>query len=60
MYQDFVKNRPTEVDYINGWIAGLAEEHGVAAPTQRFITGLVHLAEAMREFNPPVNQLEVK
>ncbi|CAK1231297.1 ketopantoate reductase family protein [Fructobacillus fructosus] len=57
MYQDFVKNRPTEVDYINGWIADLAEANGVAAPTQRFITNLVHLAEAMREFNPPVNQL---
>ncbi|MBS9336908.1 ketopantoate reductase family protein [Fructobacillus parabroussonetiae] len=57
MYQDFVKGRPTEVDYINGWIADLAEEHGVSAPTQRFITNLVHLAESMRQFNPPVNKL---
>lgn len=57
MYQDFVKNRPTEVDYINGWIADLAEKNGVAAPTHRFVTNLVHLAEDMRQFNPPVNQL---
>ncbi|MBS9335172.1 ketopantoate reductase family protein [Fructobacillus sp. M1-13] len=57
MYQDFVKNRPTEVDYINGWIADLAEANGRSAPTQRFITNLVHLAEAMRQFNPPINQL---
>ncbi|MDF7637517.1 ketopantoate reductase family protein [Leuconostocaceae bacterium ESL0958] len=59
MYQDFVKGRPTEVDYINGWIANLAEKHGLTAPTQRFVTSLVHLAEEMRQFNPPVNQLAV-
>lgn len=57
MYQDFVKGRPTEVDYINGYLADLAEKNGVPAPNQRLITNLVHLAEAMREFNPPVNKL---
>ncbi|GAO99175.1 ketopantoate reductase family protein [Fructobacillus ficulneus] len=57
MYQDFVKGRETEVDYINGYLADLAENNGVPAPNQRLITNLVHLAEAMREFNPPVNQL---
>ncbi|MDF7627107.1 ketopantoate reductase family protein [Lactobacillaceae bacterium L1_55_11] len=57
MYQDFVKGRPTEVDYINGWIADLAEKHGVAAPNQRLVTNFVHLAEAMRQFNPPINKL---
>lgn len=57
MYQDFVKGRPTEVDYINGYLADLAEKNGVPAPNQRLITSLVHLAEAMREFNPPVNKL---
>ncbi|MBU7454959.1 ketopantoate reductase family protein [Leuconostoc fallax] len=57
MYQDFVKGRPTEVDYINGWIADLAEKNGLQAPNHRLVTHFVHLAEAMREFNPPVNQL---
>lgn len=57
MYQDFVKGRPTEVDYINGWIADLAEKHGTKAPNHRLVTHFVHLAEAMREFTPPVNKL---
>ncbi|CAK8054357.1 ketopantoate reductase family protein [Eupransor demetentiae] len=57
MYQDFVKGRPTEVDYINGWIADLADKNGVAAPNQRLVTNFVHLAEAMRQFNPPINKL---
>lgn len=57
MYQDFVKGRPTEVDYINGWIADLADKHGTQAPNHRLVTHFVHLAESMREFTPPVNKL---
>lgn len=57
MYQDFVKGRPTEVDYINGWIADLADKHGTQAPNHRLVTNFVHLAESMREFTPPVNKL---
>ncbi|GAP00535.1 ketopantoate reductase family protein [Fructobacillus ficulneus] len=57
MYQDFVKGRETEVDYINGYFTALADKHGVPAPTQKLVTNLVHLAEAMREFNPPKNKL---
>jgi len=57
MYQDFVKGRPTEVDYINGWIADLADKNGVNAPNQHLVTNFVHLAESMREFTPPVNKL---
>ncbi|WEV45755.1 ketopantoate reductase family protein [Streptococcaceae bacterium ESL0687] len=57
MYQDFVKGRPTEVDYINGYLVSLAEEHGLKAPTQKFVTHLVHLSEKLRDFDPPVNKL---
>ncbi len=57
MYQDFVKGRPTEVDYINGWIADLADKNGTQAPNQHLVTNFVHLAEAMRKFTPPVNKL---
>ncbi|WP_294974928.1 ketopantoate reductase family protein [uncultured Leuconostoc sp.] len=57
MYQDFVKGRPTEVDYINGWIAELADKNGTQAPNHHLVTNFVHLAEAMREFTPPVNKL---
>ena len=57
MYQDFVKGRPTEVDYINGWIADLADKNGTQAPNHHLVTNFVHLAEAMRKFTPPVNKL---
>ena len=57
MYQDFVKGRPTEVDYINGWIANLAYENGTQAPNHHLVTNFVHLAESMRKFTPPVNKL---
>ncbi|MDR3189729.1 MAG: ketopantoate reductase family protein [Lactobacillaceae bacterium] len=59
MYQDFVKGRATEVDYINGWLADLAEKHGLTAPNHRLVQNFVHMAEAMRQFHPPVNQLLV-
>ena len=43
MYQDFSKGRPTEVDYINGYIAKLGRAHD-------YMVHEVHLAETMRQF----------
>ena len=45
MYQDLTKCRPTEVDYINGYIARLGREHGYICPLHEFVTQEVHLAE---------------
>lgn len=45
MYQDMSKGRPTEVDYINGYIARLGRENDYAARTHEFLTKGVHLAE---------------
>lgn len=50
MYQDFSKGRPTEVDYINGYIAKLGREHDYVCRTHEFITHEVHLAEMMRKY----------
>ena len=50
MSQDFFKNRPTEVDYINGYIAKLGREHGYICHVHEFITSEMHLAETMRQF----------
>nr|WP_257613333.1 ketopantoate reductase C-terminal domain-containing protein [Oenococcus oeni] len=50
MYQDFSNGRKTEVDYINGWIADLADREGTEAKNQRIVQNMVHLAEAMRQF----------
>ena len=45
MYQDMIHGRPTEVDYINGYIAQLGREHNVDCRTHAFLTHGVHLAE---------------
>lgn len=50
MYQDFSKGRPTEVDYINGYIAKLGREHDYVCRTHEFVVHEVHLVETMRQF----------
>lgn len=49
MYQDMSKNRPTEVDYINGYIVKLGRKYNYEAKTHAFLTNLVHLAEHTRQ-----------
>lgn len=51
MYQDFSKNRPTEVDYINGYIAKIGRKHDYICRTHEFVVHEVHLAEKMRQFH---------
>lgn len=53
MYQDFSNGRPTEVDYINGYIAKLGREHDYVCRVHEFVTQEVHLAETMRQFKSP-------
>jgi len=45
MWTDLKRGRVTEVDFLNGEIVRLADEHGVAAPINRRIVELVHEAE---------------
>lgn len=51
MYQDFSKGRPTEVDYINGYIYDLGLKNHYEAKTHDFLRNLVHLAEFSGNFN---------
>ncbi|SDE53689.1 2-dehydropantoate 2-reductase [Glycomyces harbinensis] len=44
-WDDLEAGRPTEVDYLNGEIALLAAEGGLAAPVNERLTALVHEAE---------------
>jgi 2-dehydropantoate 2-reductase len=44
-WDDLEAGRPTEVDYLNGEVALLAAEHGLAAPVNERLTALVHAAE---------------
>ena len=48
IYQDMIHDRPTEVDYINGYIADLGRQYHYEAKTHCFLTNLVHLAEYHR------------
>lgn len=50
MYQDMSKGRPTEVDYINGYLYDLGKQYDYEAKTHDFLRGLVHLAENTRKF----------
>ncbi|WP_010632592.1 ketopantoate reductase family protein [Sporolactobacillus vineae] len=50
MYQDMSKGRPTEVDYINGYIYELGKKYDYEASTHNFLRNLVHLAEHTRQF----------
>ncbi|HEY5928251.1 MAG TPA: 2-dehydropantoate 2-reductase, partial [Kofleriaceae bacterium] len=45
MWEDLARNRPTEIDYLNGEIVRLAEQHGRDAPLNRRMVELVHAAE---------------
>lgn len=45
MYQDISKNRPTEVDYINGYLYDLGLKYSYNAQLHNFLRDLVHLAE---------------
>jgi 2-dehydropantoate 2-reductase len=43
MLQDRIKNRPTEIDYINGAITRMGKKFGVATPVNEALTLLVRL-----------------
>lgn len=46
MYQDLVSNRRyTEIDYLNGAVAKMAEDNGENAPYNQLITQLIHAKE---------------
>lgn len=45
MHQDLANNRPTEIDFLNGAVAKIAEENGFEAPYSKLITQLIHAKE---------------
>ena len=55
MWEDLTRNRPTEVDYLNGEIVRLASEHDVAAPLNTRIVQLVHEAESAQRGSPALS-----
>jgi len=58
-YQDILKGRKTEVDYINGYVAARGRELGVPAPVNAAVVGLVHEIEEGRRRPGLHNVVEV-
>ncbi len=55
MLQDFRRNRPTEIDFINGGIVAAGRKHGIATPVNEFIVALIHALEARRNSELSIN-----
>ncbi len=55
MWTDLERRRPTEVDFLNGEIVRLAEQHGLDAPINRRIVELVHEAEREASGSPQMS-----
>ncbi|HEX8680179.1 MAG TPA: 2-dehydropantoate 2-reductase, partial [Chthoniobacterales bacterium] len=45
MLQDLRRGRATEIDYMNGAVAALAETHGIAAPANSGLTSIIKAME---------------
>ncbi len=45
MWEDLQARRPTEIDYLNGAVVQLAQQHGLAAPANQHIVRLMKAAE---------------
>ncbi|RMF43301.1 MAG: 2-dehydropantoate 2-reductase, partial [Deltaproteobacteria bacterium] len=46
MWQDIEAGRPTEVDYINGFVARRSAEIGLDAPANHMLTALLHAMDS--------------
>jgi 2-dehydropantoate 2-reductase len=46
MQQDLLQGRQTEIDYMNGAVATLGDEHGVPCPANRALTAIIKAMEA--------------
>ena len=52
MWEDLQRRRPTEIDYLQGAVLGLAEKHRIPAPVTQGIVRLVKTAEAAKAGSP--------
>ncbi|GEO69391.1 2-dehydropantoate 2-reductase [Levilactobacillus acidifarinae] len=47
MHQDMANRRPTEIDFLNGYVAQLGQKLAVPAPNNALLTQLIHSQEAL-------------
>ncbi len=48
MYQDIVKRKKTEIDFLNGKVVELGKKHGIPMPVNESLVGLIKFLEARR------------
>ena len=58
MLQDVLKGRRTEIDYLNGYVAGRGRDVGVATPVNEAITRLIRRVEK-GELKPEASNIEL-
>lgn len=59
MWEDLSRGRKTEIEYLNGEIVRLAEEHGTGAPLSAMIVELIREAEKNPDEWQPVSAAEL-
>jgi len=59
MWEDLQRGRLTEIDFINGEVLALAEEHGLDAPLNRAVVGHIRAAEAAEEGSPGLSAEQI-
>ncbi len=60
MWEDLQRGRPTEIDYLQGVILQLANQHGVATPLSRRVIEMVKAAEAARCGSPALSAQQIR
>ena len=55
MAQDVTKGRPTEIDYMNGYVVEKGREHGVPTPVSAAVVETVREIDAGRRQAAPMN-----
>jgi 2-dehydropantoate 2-reductase len=60
MSEDLRRGRRTEIDYLQGVIAGIAERHGLPAPLSRRVIALIKRAEAEGKGSPGLGPDQIR
>jgi 2-dehydropantoate 2-reductase len=60
MWQDLQRGRRTEIDYLQGVVAAIADRHGLKAPLSRRVVELIRQAEAKGEGSPKLTPEQIR
>jgi 2-dehydropantoate 2-reductase len=58
MYDDWKAGRPTEIDYLNGFIVRRGQEFGIPTPVNEALTAMINVMAAGERVGPEVMRIE--